>query len=634
MFHTTVQKISLYRIQLIELMRYLIIFVVFWLSTFALQAQNDFKVHKIDGKEYYLHKVEPGNTVYGIAKKYSVPEAKIYEANPGTENGIHINQELRIPVKAVIKKAARKNPPALQGEFLIHKVQAKETLYSLSTRYKVAVKDIEDVNPELKNGGLKQGSEIRIPVKKVKDAPAASVVPAEPDSLIQHQVVKGDTKYSLAKKYNVMLDSIAIVNNGLPGGLKVGSTIRIPRLSEAYKLKKFLSGKLQNSQADTVEQETNLIRDSYNVALLLPFYLDKNDTLEAKRRKVDKPEIYRQSKVGLDFYMGAIQAVDSLRNAGHQVRLFVYDTQRDTNKVKEILRKPEIEEVSLFIGPLYTSNFRIVANYAKQRGVGIVSPVPQNNRILLGNSFVTKVSPSIPVQVQKLARYIVWNKQDANVLLINSTRPADFKLVDAFRQKSTQLLKRQDSAGDTIPQINLYTVSAKRIKGELVEGKENIIVVPSGDQAFVSELLLALNNMVEKSRKDEEIDYQISIYGIDKWKRFNNMEPDYLHRLNVHVTSPEYIDYTSATTQTFIRSFRSRFETEPARYSYLGFDVTYYFLQALSEYGIAFHDKLPELAKNMNSISLDFFQTGVESGYENDQVFILRFEDYQLVKVK
>ena len=54
------------------------------------------------------------------------------------------------------------------------------------------------------------------------------IAPAIEDSFELHFVEPKETLYSLAKEYDVNMDSIRIVNNGLPDGLKVGTTIRLP----------------------------------------------------------------------------------------------------------------------------------------------------------------------------------------------------------------------------------------------------------------------------------------------------------------------------------------------------------------------------------------------------------------------
>ena len=89
-------------------------------------------------------------------------------------------------------------------EYYIYKVQKSEGYYAISKRFNVTIKEIVDANPI--EGGLKLGQELKIPtgnVVKVEKNPDHS----RSKSLV-HVVEKGETLYSLAKRYGVKVDEI------------------------------------------------------------------------------------------------------------------------------------------------------------------------------------------------------------------------------------------------------------------------------------------------------------------------------------------------------------------------------------------------------------------------------------------
>ncbi len=116
--------------------------------------------------------------------------------------------------------------------FVLHKADPKETLYSISRKYKVTVDEITKNNPEL-SAGLKVGQIIRIPYKgsvATVSSPAKTSVSASTSSGGPggtHTVEPKETLYSLSRKYNVTIDEIRKANPGLTD-LKVGQTINIP----------------------------------------------------------------------------------------------------------------------------------------------------------------------------------------------------------------------------------------------------------------------------------------------------------------------------------------------------------------------------------------------------------------------
>jgi len=55
-------------------------------------------VEKIDGREYYIHTIRRGQTLYMISKAYGVDVNELIRENPGVKDGIKADEKLRIPV--------------------------------------------------------------------------------------------------------------------------------------------------------------------------------------------------------------------------------------------------------------------------------------------------------------------------------------------------------------------------------------------------------------------------------------------------------------------------------------------------------------------------------------------------------
>jgi LysM repeat protein len=206
----------------------------FWVASFVALGQNAQVTE--NGKTYLLHTVQKGQTLYAISKTYSISVEDIKAANPEiADNGIKIDQNIRIPVKAIDKKQAKKSDITLKGDTIFHEVLKKETIYALTKKYEISEQRLKELNPALADG-LKVGMTLVIvgtppQPETYEEGDFLAQVYALPteDSLILHEVQPLETLYGLSKKYNVNADSIQIVNNGLPEGLKVGTTIRIPK---------------------------------------------------------------------------------------------------------------------------------------------------------------------------------------------------------------------------------------------------------------------------------------------------------------------------------------------------------------------------------------------------------------------
>lgn len=103
-------------------------------------------------------------------------------------------------------------------KFIIHKVDAKETLFGISRRYKVTIDQITEVNPGVADG-LKIGQELTIPF--------VETAKTETKKQVKHFVDIGETLYSISKKYDVSVDEIKQWNNLSGNDLDVGQQLSI-----------------------------------------------------------------------------------------------------------------------------------------------------------------------------------------------------------------------------------------------------------------------------------------------------------------------------------------------------------------------------------------------------------------------
>ncbi|MCS5489259.1 LysM peptidoglycan-binding domain-containing protein [Algoriphagus limi] len=101
--------------------------------------------------------------------------------------------------------------------FVIHEVEAKETLFAISRRYKTPVGDIVKANESLKSG-LQVGQQIRVPY--ISEA-------AIPEGSDLHKVASGETLFAISKKYGVSVDELKQWNNLKGNDLSVGQALVI-----------------------------------------------------------------------------------------------------------------------------------------------------------------------------------------------------------------------------------------------------------------------------------------------------------------------------------------------------------------------------------------------------------------------
>src|SRR6476620_2736524 len=120
------------------------------------------KTETVDGKKYYIHTVEKGQTLYAIAKAYDMTVNDVLVENPDALNGIKPGQVLRIPYQKQTGTTTVTPVPTDTAKYELHKVEAGETIYGICKKYNTTEAVLNSLNPDLKNG-LKVGQEIKIP---------------------------------------------------------------------------------------------------------------------------------------------------------------------------------------------------------------------------------------------------------------------------------------------------------------------------------------------------------------------------------------------------------------------------------------------------------------------------------------
>ena len=312
-------------------------------------------------------------------------------------------------------------------KYYMHTVEKEQTLYSISKIYATTVNDIVIENPEAIDG-IKPGQKLKIPVPKVTTAPTPPQVVkifTKEDSIkyILVHIEKGQTLYSLSKQYSVSTNDIQKLNPEIKDGLKDGQVLKIPRNKANSSVVKVDSVKTNLTPVVGVLVDTVKIlkKSEYNIALFLPFNLSSADQVDVESVVKGNSSLSAKTEVAISFYQGVSMALDSLKHRGFNCKLFVYDIdENDSAALANILKKPEMKQMDLIIGPLYYSNVKDMARFATENKIHNVSPLSQLNKILFNSPFTSKTVPSTITQVEQMTQYAVEKYSKENFILVGA----------------------------------------------------------------------------------------------------------------------------------------------------------------------------------------------------------------------
>ncbi len=628
---------------------------------------------------FVIHKVRSKETLYGLSKKYNVQQKDIIAYNPALKNGVlPVGSFLRIPVRKpdnkkehttdTSKETVTQNRTEIleDDKYEYYKIQPGETLYSIAKKLNANVRDVENANSDVDKNSLPVGFMLRIPkssihVKSVKQ------ISNKDDLFIKHKVKRRETLFSISRKYNVDIDIIKKVNSTVNlSRLKRGTILKIPTpkwFEEVYyheEIKKkedevLVQKTIKDSiaYADCVSYNYYAMRPVLKIGLLLPFNVaeshraniitEKDDDGEIVEKERDEKIISNKSKVFVEFYDGVLMALDKLKKEDTDIELFVYDTKSDsTDKVTEILQKPEVANLDMIIGPAFAVNLKPVADFAKLHDIKLVYPFSTINPELESNPKMFQVSPVDTLLFSVIEQEILKNINGKRVIVIRTNDNSEYE------KKLSNDIKEKIYWNNFRNGVQPDYVEFKFIQGELngleelfVKDVENVIIIPSKNEAYVSGIVTTLAGIVKKKK------INATLWGLPDWLRFQSLKPEDVHQLNGHIFSYYRMDYTNTGTQDFIRKYREWYKTEPmsispyfqkasvrsnfSRFGIWGYDVSYYFINALKTYGTSFEYCLDEYNPHLIQSDFKFKRISNWGGMFNTGLFILNFTpDYEL----
>jgi len=514
--------------------------------------------------------------------------------------------------KPIVKSNTKVN---MEGKSVyIHKVEQGQTLYAISKAYNVLITAIEAENDSLKTG-LKAGMELKIP--SLGDKKSKSIELDNSGKFILHKVEKKQTLYAISKKYDISVEAIQQANSEIIEGLKEGSVIKIPQ-KEIKNIEPPVVPILKEPKVQ--KQVTEKPLNDISVNLFLPFYLSQNDSIINKETLEETDELYSKSIPGIEFLSGFQLACDSIIKPGVKINLNVYDTPADSSAAVSFFANKKFKDAALWVGPFHSHAAASAAKAVRNTNALLVLPYSSPNKVLLGNENVLKITPSLPTGMENLSLQLIDKNKNTNFVLVHNSLGKEKQIVDLIKKT----FKAQNTK-DSIKEIIYKTIGLKGLTSALSKTKNNMIIVASSDQAFVTDLFNKLKSLDDK-------EYKIAVTGMDSWINYDNLDINMIQKLNLQIPANSNINYNDSVTNTFIKSYREKYLTEPGKYAFSGYDAAMYFIPLISKYGNNALDKIEITTKTCLSTSFNFKKMGDDSGFENQSIFILKYEDFELKK--
>lgn len=567
-----------------------VLFVFFLILGFQSLGQRYAKIGERDGIKYYIHKVTDGETLYGIQTLYGVDIEKIQEANNLLEN-IEIGQRLYIPIRYHDIK---------------HTVRNKETLYGISKKYSVPIDSLKAHNPDLSEG-LKKGQQLLVKnlilsielkskaIEMTQDTTSVIDLDVDElisnDSIVEYKVRSGETLYSISKRFMVPMEVLLTRNNLSTTALKPDQVITIP-LKREMKIKPRPHILYLHDSTQQISNADSLIRDKkFQVVVFLPFNLDTIDT-----------KGYRS--YALDYYMGALLAIDSLKSYPVNGSFRFIDYLSKSMPFDSLLQTGELDSVDLIYAPFDFQLSEKLAKWSSGKSVKIIYPLASHHALnLMPDSLEMDIptayfmNPSTSALLEVMAKHLS-TRDSVQIVLIKTADSAEIVVYNEFL-RLTQYLDLPTKIQEAT--FSNYTYFSKK------KGLKTLYVLLSKCSPKIDELL--------KFSSETE---NVEVYGLKEWKKCSAFLKSIENLKGYRFPNPSYLSYDNPDVKFIHKKYRKSYNSDLTKMACLGFDATLnMFLYAL--YDVRLTNGLVH--------KFQFNQTGVN--HINTDAFMLEFKDLE-----
>jgi LysM repeat protein len=607
------------------------------------------KVKTASNSKEIIHEVQPKETFYSIEKKYGISDEALKAANPGLEKtGVQIGQKLVIPAKGSAPKATSATAKTAKEKgtekYVYHDVVAKETKFSIAKQYHTTVEDLEKRNPEIVSN-LPVGYRLTIKgtaPKAENSAPIAHVAkpaetPKKVTTYMEYQVKPKETFYSLGRTFHITQEELTELNPSLSEGVKEGMVLKVPSgylaptpiIAQTVPVEKAAEKPIANAgsggisvlekvKSETVSANPEVVEltkkrgqtERKKMVLLFPFNLAKmqNDTTSsATRIKNDK-----FLNMTLDFYSGAMMAIDSAKTLKLPIDVSIYDSgeTKTASNVSGLIAQNKLQDASAVIGPFYQTNAETTANSLRLYNVPVISPLSKDTANPIDNLY-----QSIPTNdVVRNAIFDYMRAKNGNIVAVVDKKKESVISYIKQNQKGVVFAALSETGG----------LDVANLKSLLLPNRMNYVVMETGNTAMVKTTIKAL--------LDAQKSCQVQLVILEPNSTLDTDEISFENLVKLKLMYPSVTrESDESGVLIFEKEYRLKNKVNPNTYATRGFDVTFDTMMRLVQ-GKTYQETADLMTTEQVDNKFQYYKKE-DGGHANKGVYILYYDSDLTLKV-
>ena len=604
----------------------LVLVMLGWRNASQAQTSNPVvptgKTQVVNGVKYYIQVVGENQTIFSIARAYglhysaAVIKSDIHELSLGDTVWLPYNEQSVAAVSKAIGKAET------LPEYQEVTVEPKQTAYGISKMYGITLERFYELNPEVRDNGLKAGQTVKLPAgvrPTTGTKPGASSGTTNANNASVSKPSAGSTAASKPTQGNVTTSK----PSGTSQSQNQSTTGRTTTTSPSTSTSASAAGQ-KTSPAEPLTIRERVNKEKVVVTVMMPLYLNRMEEISTTKFDVDQrgKKDYRSFEF-VQFYEGLLMGMDDLMKSGVKVQLNVVDVTSDKEAdLEKVYASHDVANSDILIALLQKNAFDIVARMAKRDHLFVVSPMTQRAEILKDNPYAVKYMPSEEGMAAAMVEAVRREYPGSPIYLVYANGREKSGLKSALEARL-----QERSMAYTLCDWN---TSAEKLAAKL-KGAKSPVVISTYDldkdknRLFANQLL----NKMGSAKQNGPVLYTFNNFVKD----IPNVDYGQLQSVNYHLFYSAYLDYGKAEHKAFVDNYKKQYKTEPLNgYAAVGHDIILYFATGIQTKGAEFWRNPSTVKVNGLLFPMQMVQT-TDGGFENQAAVVYKMVDLQLKEV-
>ncbi len=458
-------------------------------------------------------------------------------------------------------------------------------------------------------------------------------------NVVRHTVQKGETLYSLSRRYGVTVDVIKQNNPELQNGgvLKTGMVVVVPSVLPAAQVPTtdqpaaVLPEAGQKPECRTMH-EVKRKETLYGIAKQYGITEEEleaanPDAFDGKKKKlkkgtmlcipyakaapvaapvvVEQPKPYRlavvmpftaEGQTGqrcVEFYRGLLMGVEEMKKNGMDIQVSAYDEPGRTRSMSVVRAHLREDAPQVLFGPIYPDHFSDTEDIvAEQKDMKWVMPFSPKYDKITTNDDVFMLNPPDEFKAGFVADHLRNTFKEVRVVFLGNASQEELAFTNSLRGK----LQEKSIEFDELPAG--YDLTAMIGK---ISPTKHTVFVPMVSKRKAAEAVL---RQVAQVRDSVGSASKVALLGYPEWSATKVVSSDLLCKANTYVFMNHFYNAGEGKTRDFVSDYYKWFNVStlkvyPNMYL-LGYDSALYWLSGLKKHGDKFAGE---------SISASYFQT-------------------------